>query len=173
VCSSTNSGINSMELITPAAVPYILPLIQTELVDAGYQFTCWNFHICNQRRECRLCCSISSLTAANTEVTRDPTVDNCFAIASKTCVIFYDTVHNIQINLKPTQSFEAFCQSKGNTGNTHDYCFVYNHIHKLQGTHLCVHTLTLYINLFITGVDRGEQHEVLTLVQLWVLGAPS
>ena len=35
VCSSTNSGINSMELITPTAVPYILPLIQTEIIHAG------------------------------------------------------------------------------------------------------------------------------------------
>jgi len=96
-----------MEFITPAAVPYILPLIQTELVNPGYQFTCWKFHICNWQREHRLCCSISSLIAANTDVTRDPTEDDCFAIASKTCVIFYDTVHKIQINLKPTQGFEA------------------------------------------------------------------
>jgi len=163
-----------MELITPAAVPYILPLIQTELVDAGISSLAGTFiFVISDVSADFAAASALSFTAANTEVTRDPTVDNCFAIASKTCVIFYDTVHNIQINLKPTQSFEAFCQSKGNTGNTHDYCFVYNHIHKLQGTHLCVHTLTLYINLFITDIDRGEQHEVLTLVQLWVLGAPS
>ena len=107
MCSRTNSRKNSMEFITPAAIPYILPLIQTELVNAGYQFTCWKFHICNWRLEHRLCCSISSLIAANTDVTRDPTEDDCFAIASKTCVIFYDTVHKIQINLKPTQGFEA------------------------------------------------------------------
>jgi len=79
----------------------------TELVEAGYQFTCWKFHICNWQREHRLCCSISSLIAANTDMTQDPTEDNCFAIASKKCVIFQDTVHKIQINLKPTQGFEA------------------------------------------------------------------
>jgi len=107
VCSSTNSGINSMEFITFAAVPYILPLIQTELVNEGYQFACWKFHICNRWHERILCCSISSLIAANTDMTQDPTEGNCFAIASKTCVIFQDTVHKIQINLKPTQSFEA------------------------------------------------------------------
>jgi len=126
-----------MELITPAAVPYILPLIQTELVDAGISSLAGTFiFVISDVSADFAAASALSFTAANTEVTRDPTVDNCFAIASKTCVIFYDTVHNIQINLKPTQSFEAFCQSKGNTGNTHDYCFVYNHIHKLQGTHL-------------------------------------
>jgi len=96
-----------MEFITPAAVPYILPLIQTELVEAGCQFTCWKFHICNWQRERILRCSISPLIAAITDVTQDPTEDNCFAIASKTCVICQDTVHKIQINLKPTQGFEA------------------------------------------------------------------
>ena len=67
-----------MEFITPAAVPYILPLIQTELVDVGYQFACWKFHICNRRCERRLCCIISPLIAANIDVTWDPTEDNCF-----------------------------------------------------------------------------------------------
>ena len=37
--------------------------------------------------------SISSLTAANTDMTRDPTEDNWFAITSKTSVIYQDTVH--------------------------------------------------------------------------------
>jgi len=36
VYNSTNRGINSTEFIIPAAVQYILPLIQTELTDAGY-----------------------------------------------------------------------------------------------------------------------------------------
>jgi len=50
VYNSTNRGINSTEFIIPAAVQYILPLIQTELTDAGYKFACWKYHTCNEQR---------------------------------------------------------------------------------------------------------------------------
>jgi len=101
VCSSTNSGITACSLLPMhAAVPYILTLMHTEPVDTGCQFACWKFHLCNRQRERRLCCSISGVTAANIAVPCDPAEDNCFAIASKTCVIFQDTVHKIQSNLR-------------------------------------------------------------------------
>jgi len=40
MCHCTNIWVERMKLVTLAAVPYILPLVHTELRNARYKFIC-------------------------------------------------------------------------------------------------------------------------------------
>jgi len=98
LCNSTDSGVDSMEFITLAAVPDILPLFQTELRYEVSKFSAWKFH-----RNSRFGYSIWLFIARdiyNIYMAWNSAEHSCFATLSKICLIFYYLLHEIQLEFK-------------------------------------------------------------------------
>ena len=80
-----------MKFIAQTTIADILPFFNTKLRDMENEVTRWDFHICNG-------CNISSLTAWNIYMTRDPKGDDCFPAISKLCIVFDNFLSSRSLN---------------------------------------------------------------------------